>query len=92
MSSNCANVDGEDSSNTSCSEVFLVNVSYAKLSRISVKMYATLDDQSNKSRVFLSFSDPWGELSYNYRICPGISDTAGGQASGFLVEIIDNKV
>ncbi len=61
----------------------------------AVRMYAVLDDQSNrslaKSKFFNAFGITGESFSYTLKTCSGTMEKTGRRASGFIVQSIDGK-
>ncbi|XP_042150458.1 uncharacterized protein LOC121838334 [Ixodes scapularis] len=96
VSSKCTEVCGEGYGGRSCSKICLVSVCHSSTPQKAVRMYAILDDQSNRSLArteFFNLFDVQGESSpYTLKTCAGTAETTGRRASGFLVANIDGSV
>lgn len=95
VTSKCTEVCGKGFSEKSCSKICLVNV-YPNGSRNeSKKMYAILDDQSNRSlarsEFFETFSIEGTTAPYTLKTCSGVAETSGRRAAGFTIESADGK-
>ncbi len=73
-----------------------VNVYHNGSRNAARKMYAILDEQSNRSLVrsefFNIFNDDSVRSPYTLKTCAGITETTGRRACGYTVESIDQKV
>ncbi len=71
----------------SCSKICLVKVFPAGRRDKAVKLYAILDEQSNRSLVrsqfFEVFSDQSPSAPYILRTCAGVKESVGRRASGY---------
>ncbi|XP_052761860.1 uncharacterized protein LOC128204486 [Mya arenaria] len=88
----CAQVCGQDRSGRSCAKIVCVNV-HRNGEENRKKMYAVIDDQSNRSLVRPEFFDiflgSFEEMAYSLTSCSGTVNTSGRRASGFIVENLD---
>ena len=79
-----------------CSKICLVSVFPEGRREESRRMYAILDEQSNRSFVtsefFSIFNVACSPLQYTLRICSGLKKTGGRKARGYIVESTDEKV
>lgn len=93
--SQCTQVCGGDLSEKSCSKICLVNVYPANQPDKTVRMYAIIDEQSNRSLVrsdfFDTFKNDGPSFPYSLKTCAGVIQTMGRRASGFRVESLDGK-
>ncbi|CAE1275879.1 unnamed protein product [Acanthosepion pharaonis] len=93
--SQCTQVCGGDLSEKSCSKICLVNVYPADQPDKTVRMYAIIDEQSNRSLVrsdfFDTFKNDGPSFPYSLKTCAGVIQTMGRRASGFQVESLDGK-
>ena len=96
VSTSCTEVCGKDISGRSCAKICLVKVYPATNSDAAVRMYAILDDQSNRSLVrsefFNLFNISGCHSPYYLKTCAGTIETEGRQARGFVVEAIDGTI
>ena len=96
VTTKCTEVCGGEMMNRSCSKICLVNVYPAGHRDKAVKLYAIIDDQSNRSLVRSQFFDVFSDQSpsapYTLRICAGVKDASGRRASGYEVESSDGSV
>ncbi|XP_025762392.1 uncharacterized protein LOC109201783 [Oreochromis niloticus] len=95
VTSRCTEVCGEGVSARECSKITLVNVYPAGHREQTKKMYAILDDQSNRSLARSQFFDVFqiqGESRpYMLKMCAGLTGVSGRSASGFIVESVNGK-
>ncbi|XP_026119086.1 uncharacterized protein LOC113098285 [Carassius auratus] len=96
VTSECTEVCGEGLSARSCSKICLVSVYPAGHQEKAKRMYAILDEQSNRSLVRKDFFDIFNiktsPLPYTLKTCAGLLETAGRRISDFIVESIDGKI
>ncbi|XP_034057918.1 uncharacterized protein LOC117536928 [Gymnodraco acuticeps] len=96
VTTKCTNVCGGDLAGRSCSKICLVNVYPSGHKDKAIKLYAILDEQSNRSLVrsqfFEMFSDQSPSVPYTLRTCAGVKESAGRRASGYEVESLDGTV
>ncbi|XP_040209626.1 uncharacterized protein LOC120940698 [Rana temporaria] len=89
VTTRCTEVCGEGLHSKSCSKICLVRVFPEGCPQNSIKMYAILDDQSNRSLASPEFFDLFnihGEAwSYTLQTCAGKINTSGRRAHGFIV-------
>jgi len=88
----CGNVDGS----RSCSKICLVKAYPEGREEKAVKMYAVLDEQSNKSlaktEFFSLFELKTNSTPYTLKTCAGKLETSGRRAANFTIESMDRKV
>ncbi|XP_058881751.1 uncharacterized protein LOC131737334 [Acipenser ruthenus] len=93
VNSKCTEVCGEGLSPKSCSKICLIKVFPKGNSERSARVYAILDDQSNKSLARSEFFDLFNlegtDSPYTLRTCSGVTETSGRRATGFLAESLD---
>nr|XP_054593164.1 uncharacterized protein LOC129160055 [Nothobranchius furzeri] len=96
VNSKCTEVCGSEWTDRSCSKICLVKVYPAGHRDKAVKLYAILDEQSNRSLVRSHFFDVFNDQSpsapYTLRTCAGVKEAAGRRASGYEVESLDGSV
>lgn len=96
VTTKCTKVCGGDLTDRSCSKLCLVKVYPAGHRDKAVKLYAILDEQSNRSLVrsqfFEVFCDQSPSAPYTLRTCAGVRESAGRRASGYEVESVDGTV
>ncbi|XP_064469540.1 uncharacterized protein LOC135384259 [Ornithodoros turicata] len=94
VTSSCTEVCGDANSRVSCSKICLVKVYPEAQPEQAVRMYAVIDDQSNKSlarpEFFECFNIHGCEYPYTLRTCAGVVETLGRRATGYVVEGIDS--
>ena len=95
VTSRCTQVCGGVSART-CSKICLVSVYPDGHREKSKRIYAILDEQSNrslaKSEFFSVFNIQGGEFPYMLKTCAGLKETAGRRACGYIIESIDQKI
>ncbi|KAM4012210.1 uncharacterized protein ACNLHF_005183 [Anomaloglossus baeobatrachus] len=95
VSPQCTQVCGEGLTNKSCSKICLVTVYPMGYREKAVKLYAILDDQSNRSLASSAFFDIFGikglSCSYSLKTCTGVSEESGRRATGYQIESLDGK-
>ncbi|XP_057709361.1 uncharacterized protein LOC130927495 [Corythoichthys intestinalis] len=96
VNSMCTKICGSENGSRSCSKICLVKAYPAGQREKAVKVYAVLDEQSNKSLAKTEFFEIFGVNSqmmpYTLKTCSGIQETAGRRASNFILEAIDGKL
>ncbi|KAI3356594.1 hypothetical protein L3Q82_017794 [Scortum barcoo] len=96
VTSKCTEVCGDGLPARSCAKICLVQVFPRGKREHAVKMYAFLDDQSNRSLVrseFFQLFDIHGSPGlYLMRTCSGTAEMVGRKAVGFQIEAIDGQV
>lgn len=97
VSTTCTKVCGKDISGCSCSKIIcFVRLYPASRPDAAVRMYAILDDQSNRSlarsEFFSLFNISGSPSPYSLKTCAGTLETEGRQAQGFVVEPIDGSI
>ena len=96
VTSRCTEVCGEDLPARSCAKICLVQVFPQGQKERSVKMYAILDDQSNRSLARAEFFQLFGiqgnASPYLMRTCAGTVEMTGRKAVGFQVQAINGEV
>uniref|UniRef100_A0A8C5WIB5 Large ribosomal subunit protein uL6 N-terminal domain-containing protein n=1 Tax=Leptobrachium leishanense TaxID=445787 RepID=A0A8C5WIB5_9ANUR len=89
VSSSCTAVCGEDLCDRSCAKICLVNIYHQDHPGKSAKVYAILDDQSNRSlartELFDLFNIKGDSYPYTLGTCSGITEVSGRRASGIIV-------
>ncbi|XP_034450403.1 uncharacterized protein LOC117767006 [Hippoglossus hippoglossus] len=96
VTSRCTQVCGEGVSSRACSKICLVSVYPAGHRGEAKKMYAMLDEQSNRSlarsKFFDFFKISGSSYPYTLKTCAGQIETTGRRACGFTVESADKGV
>lgn len=94
VTSRCTEVCGEGMSSRACLKICLVNVYPNSHREATKKMYAILNEQSNRSLARPEFFDIFDDNSvsspFALKICAGITETAGRRACGYTIESIDH--
>ena len=95
VTSKCTEVCGDAVGSRSCSKICLVKVYPAGRREKAVRVYAVLDEQSNKSLARTEFFDLFeikgGLAPYTLKTCSGVMETTGRRANNYVVESIDGK-
>ncbi|XP_047445286.1 uncharacterized protein LOC125010584 [Mugil cephalus] len=93
VTSKCTEICGNLAGSRSCSKICLVRVYPAGQSEKAVKMYAVLDEQSNRSLAKTDFFNLFsidGHLEpYTLKTCSGVMDVTGRRANNFIIESLD---
>ncbi|XP_070409592.1 uncharacterized protein [Nothobranchius furzeri] len=96
VESRCTEVCGQGDSPRSCSKISLVKVYPTGQKERAVKMYAVIDDQSNrsltKSEFFSLFKINARPTPYTLKTCSGREQTSGRRAVNFSLESLDGEV
>ncbi|XDV17737.1 hypothetical protein PO909_023556 [Leuciscus waleckii] len=78
-----------------CSKICLVSVYPQGQREATTRVYAIIDEQSNKSlartEFFEIFSDNSTPSSYTLKTCAGSIETSGRRACGYMLESLDEK-
>ncbi|XP_035808144.2 uncharacterized protein LOC118470918 [Amphiprion ocellaris] len=94
--SKCTEVCGQANSPRSCSKICLVKAFPTGKKEKAVKMYAVLDEQSNKSLAKTEFFDLFkvkaSHIPYTLKTCSGKVETSGRRAVNFSIESMDGKL
>ncbi|XP_075431502.1 uncharacterized protein LOC142468808 [Ascaphus truei] len=89
-------VCGKGSDKMSCTKICLVAVHPQGQPEKASRMYAILDDQSNRSlantEFFHLFNSQDNASPYTLRTCAGSTETTGIRASGYVICSVDNRV
>lgn len=95
VSSKCTEICTNSPQPRSCSKICLVRVYPSNQRDRMQRVYAVLDDQSNRSLAKSQFFDLFGiegkTSPYTLKTCSGTVETAGRKASNFVVESLDGK-
>lgn len=93
VTSRCTEVCDSGKEPRSCSKICLVRVYPKARQDKAIKVYAILDEQSNKSLARSEFFDLFQikglDSPYTLRTCAGTTETSGRRATGFMVESLD---
>lgn len=96
VSSKCTKVCGKGFSEKSCSKICLVNVYPAGSPEQSKRIYAIIDEQSNRSLARSEFFDMFNVQGtcalYTLKTCAGVVEATGRRAHGFIIESADDEV
>ncbi len=96
VTSRCTEICGDSPIPDSCSKICLIRVYPEGSPETMVKMYAVLDEQSNRSLARSEFFDIFkvkgSEHPYTLRTCAGVMETSGRRATGFQAVSMDGKV
>lgn len=96
VTSQCTEICGDNPIPKSCSKICLIRVYPEGSPEAMVKMYAVLDEQSNRSLARSEFFDIFKvkgtEHPYTLRTCAGVTETSGRRATGFQAVSMDGKV
>jgi len=91
----CTQLCGDSFHGRSCAKIVLVNVYPNGRPDLATKVYAMIDDQSNRSLAKSEFFDNFGEkgadVQYTLVSCSGQSTTAGRRASNYIIEAVDGS-
>ncbi|KAI4896126.1 hypothetical protein NFI96_006642 [Prochilodus magdalenae] len=86
----CTEVCGETQAPKSCAKICLVRLFPVGQREKAVKMYAVIDDQSNRSLARSEFFELFNvedqPYQYSLRTCSGLADMSGRRAVGFCIE------
>ncbi|XP_074518426.1 uncharacterized protein LOC141784488 [Halichoeres trimaculatus] len=96
VTAKCTEICGDTDSPRSCSKICLVKAYPAGEKERAIKMYAVLDEQSNKSLAKTEFFNLFGvnvtPAPYTMKTCSGKLETSGRRACDFIIESIDGKL
>lgn len=96
VTTSCTKVCGGEQKDRSCSKICLVNIHPVGHRNRALKVYAIIDEHSNKSlarsELFDVFNVQGPTSSYSLRTCSGLTESTGRKASGFQIESTDGKV
>lgn len=96
VTSRCTEICGEGLPARSCAKICLVRVFPQGQRERSVRMYAILDDQSNRSlarsEFFQLFDVHGGFAPYLMKTCAGTTEMTGRKAVGFQIESVNGEV
>ncbi|KAI4896990.1 hypothetical protein NFI96_001373, partial [Prochilodus magdalenae] len=91
----CTEVCGDSTATKSCAKICLVYVYPKNQPEKKTRVYAILDDQSNRSLARSSFFEMFNIADntspYTLKTCAGVSEAVGRRARGFIVESADEK-
>ncbi|XP_034529393.1 uncharacterized protein LOC117804989 [Notolabrus celidotus] len=96
VTSKCTEICDQANSPRSCSKICLVKAYPAGNKEKAVKMYAVLDEQSNKSlaktEFFNLFNVKASPTPYTLTTCSGKMETSGRRAVNFCIESMDGRL
>lgn len=96
VTSKCTEVCGIVEGSRSCAKIVLVKVYPVGEKDNAVKMYAVLDEQSNKSlaksEFFNLFKIQTSPTRYTLKTCSGKIETSGRRGTNFILESVDGKL
>lgn len=96
ITSKCTEVCGEANTSRSCSKICLIKVHSSEQPNRSVKVYAVIDDQSNRSlarsEFFDLFSLAGSDSPYTLRTCAGVTEMSGRRGTGFIAQPLDGSL
>lgn len=96
VTAKCTEVCGDANRSRSCSKMCLVEVYPAGHREKATRIYAVLDEQSNRSLAKPDFFDLFqikaGAEPYTLKTCSGVTETSGRRAMNFIIESLDSKV
>jgi hypothetical protein len=95
VNAKCTQICSDKFSGKSCAKTILATIYPSDRPDLAVKVYAILDDQSNKSLVKSELLDALGiqteQESYKLSSCAGNFVTTGRRASGLVIESLDGS-
>lgn len=96
VSASCTEVCGNGVSARACSKICLVKVYPQGHRESATKVYAIIDEQSNKSLARSDFFEIFNDKSlpspYTLKTCAGSTQTFGRRACGYMIESLDEKM
>lgn len=96
MNFKCTDVCGENNGPRSCSKICLIRVHSKGQPDKSVRLYAILDDQSNRSLARSEFFDRFGleatDALYTLWTCAGLTEMSGRRATSFIAQPLDGSL
>ena len=96
VNSKCTEVCGENNGPRSCSKICLITVHPKGQPDRSVRLYAILDDQSNRSLARSEFFDLFGvegtDAPYTLQTCAGLTEISGRRATSFIAQPLDGSL
>lgn len=94
--SKCTEVYGEANTSCSCSNICLIKVHSKEQPDRLIKVYAVLDDQSNRSLAWSEFFDLFNltgsDSPYTLRTCVGVTEMSGRRGTGFIAQPLDGRL
>ncbi|KAM4544606.1 uncharacterized protein PAE49_017493 [Odontesthes bonariensis] len=96
VSNYCTEVCGNANTPRSCAKICPIKAFPAGKKEKAIKMYAVLDEQSNKSLAKAEFFNLFGVKAspapYTLKTCSGTTETSGRRANNFVLESMDGKL
>ncbi|KAJ8381227.1 hypothetical protein SKAU_G00020050 [Synaphobranchus kaupii] len=96
VTSKCTEICDNADSPRSCAKICLIKAYPAGRRDKAVKMYAVLDEQSNKSLAKTEFFNLFGlkasPAPYTLKTCAGTTETSGRRVNDFMLESMDGKL
>ncbi|XP_056443333.1 uncharacterized protein LOC130380174 [Gadus chalcogrammus] len=96
VTSKCTEICGNADSPRSCAKICLIKAYPAGRRDQAVKMYAVLDEQSNKSLAKTEFFNLFGikasPAPYTLKTCAGTTETSGRRVNNFMLESMDGNL
>ena len=96
VNSMCTEICGGNNGPSSCSKICLITVHPKGEPNRSVRLYAILDDQSNRSlarpEFFNLFNLESSEAPYTLRTCAGLTEMSGRRGRGFVAQPLDGNL
>lgn len=87
---------GEANTSRSCSKICLIKVHSKEQPNKSVRVYAVLDDQSNRylawSEFFDLFNIEGSDSPYTLCTCTGVTEMSGRRGTGFIAQALDGSL
>ncbi|KAM4012184.1 uncharacterized protein ACNLHF_005218 isoform 1-T2 [Anomaloglossus baeobatrachus] len=95
VSCSCSEVCGEGQTQKCCARICLIKVYPEGHPEKAMKVYAIIDDQSNRSLAGTKFFEAFGingpSEPYTFNTCSGRIETSGRRAQGFIASPINGK-
>ncbi|XP_069106579.1 uncharacterized protein [Argopecten irradians] len=95
VTANCTRINNASGRSKSCAKILMVNVHPTQEPQNTVKMYALLDEQSNRSLVrpafFQLFDKKYETVNYSLSTCSGLASATGRKACDFTVSALDGS-
>ena len=94
--STCTQVCGDSFQGKSCGKTVLVKVYPKGQANKALKLYAIVDDQSNRTLAKTEFFDYFdvdtdNQIEYSLSSCTGLASCRGRQTSGYIIESLDGS-
>ncbi|XP_069104772.1 uncharacterized protein [Argopecten irradians] len=95
VTANCTRINNARGQSKSCAKILMVNVHPTQEPQNTVKMYALLDEQNNRSLVrpafFQLFDKKYETVNYSLSTCSGLASATGRKACDFTVSALDGS-